>query len=470
MLRNESTLDVDYQIDGEALYRYHSRTIERIVPWGPEASACCRPAARSDQPWQPFTPDLDLPSLEENARNPSNSRSPALLRRVAACRFLIDHWPEEARDRIRAFPSAHWQLLQLVNAAGEPALELPRSNPALGWLAAMAGAANQISSRRRSLAALVGFPETEHAVRLLRKVPTTAISPEFLAQLRAAIADEREADVVLTHLNRINPVALEVARDPDLRASVSPECMVRLSRIPATVAHCDLVARMRDLVEYARDQGLREPRIRSLADLDRRAPTAPPRPEPRVTPLALPAAAACAIPAAAPPPPVVVVPDLNRPVSAIRIRAQAPLEFPEPPLPDLMAPGIRINAIRRPSDLAQEGAAMDHCAGHKSWMRRALNGRVFFYRMLEPERLTIAIRERPLRQAMQGWTIEEIRGPMNRHPTESTLRLVHSWLRNPRPKPTPKPEPAPIDLRQPTPPERRRAPSPNQLAFDFTVC
>jgi hypothetical protein len=191
MQSNESILDVDYRIDGDVLYRYHSKpskVVERIVPWGPEAAAW-RIATGE---WQPFVPEFDVSDLEETACHPGTSRLPSWCRRVAAYRFLIERWPEEARDGVRGFPSAHWQLLQFVNAGGVPALELLRSNPALGYLAAMAGAAGQIGLRRRNLAALFGFPETEHAVRLLRKVPTAWVSGEFLAQLRAAMTQERD--------------------------------------------------------------------------------------------------------------------------------------------------------------------------------------------------------------------------------------------------------------------------------------
>jgi hypothetical protein len=40
------------------------------------------------------------------------------------------------------------------------------------------------------LAARVGFPETEHAVHLLQKVPIPWITPEFLAQLRTVMTEE----------------------------------------------------------------------------------------------------------------------------------------------------------------------------------------------------------------------------------------------------------------------------------------
>ncbi len=436
MLGNESILAVDYRIEGGALYRYHANTVERIVPWGPEADA----RRMTKGVWQTFVPEIDVSGLEENARHPGTTRWPGWRRRIAACRFLVESWPEEVRDGVRGFPSAHWQLLQLVNEGGAQALELLRSNPALGYLAAMSGAAGKIGLRRRELAALFGFPGTEHAVRLLGKVSTAWISCEFLAQLRTAMTDERDTDALLTHLAHINPIALEVARDPELRAAVAPDCIARLGRTPASSAQTDLIARMRGLLDSA-------PRLhfRTLADLDRpalapttRAAPRHPRNPRRNETFAFPAPSPrrSATPAIPPPPPPRARDDLDLPacaapmqvaIAAIRQSRRTRFEFPPPPLPDLAALGVRIVAIRSQPDLIAESDAMRHCAGRdRSYARRVADGTLYFYRMLEPERLTLAIRP-----ARQGWTVEEIRGLCNRLPRDSSCRLVSNWLRSP---------------------------------------
>ncbi len=404
MLANENTLAVHFRIEKQALYRY-ARTVERFVPWGPDAGAWRFTAGT----WQPFEPDIDIAAVEENAQRSEGARS---RRSARACHFLIEHWPEEARDAVRGFPCAHWQLLQFVNVGGAPTLELLRSNPALGYLAATKGAAGRIGLRRRSLAALCGFPETEHAVRLLRKVPIGWISSEFLTQLRATMTDERAADAVLSHLVRVNPIALEVARDPELRDLVGPDCLARLSRVSASAAHCDLIARMRDVLTKTRDRELPAPRFRKLSDLDR-----PVVPRPNQAPRQ---------------PPAVVVPDC--PVRPGHTPAPPPprqetprtrkLAFPAPPLTGLTAPGVRICAISSHTELIAEGALMQHCAGtEKSYARRVAAGRLYFYRLLEPERLTMAIRP-----GVQGWSIEEMKGFRNRSPLDSSRTVVLNWL------------------------------------------
>ncbi len=423
LLRNENALHVEYRIDGEFLYRYHTKIAERMIPWGPEAGAWRLTGGQ----WQPVVPEIDLPSVEQTAVRPGASRLPSWRARVAACRFLIERWPEEARDAVRRFPSGHCRLLEFLNRGETPALELLRSNPALGYLAAISGEAGLAGLRRRALAARFGFPETEHAVRLLAKAPAAWISSDFLEQLRAVSAREPDADNTLIHLARINPIALEVARDPELRATVAPECVVRLSRVLAPPSNCDLIARLRDLQDDARARELPPPRIRRLADLDRSEPEPAPEPEPE--------------------------PARKRSSSA----------FPAPPLPDLTAPGLQIHAIRTRQELVAESATMHHCAGtEKSYMRRVAAGRLYFYRMLEPERLTIAVRPGGSR-----WTVEEVRGVCNRLPGEQSIWLIWNWLKEfgcAEPAPAFAP---PRHAAQPpaVPARRRRYVDANQLSF-----
>ena len=404
---------LDYRIDGDALYGCQANSVERIVPWGSAAGAWRRVASA----WLPFIPEIDVAALEV-VPPPGAASSPRWLRRAAACRFLMRRWPSEAREAVCKFPSAHWQLLQLVNRGGEAALDLLRSNPALGYLAARNNAADELGLRRRSLAALFGFPETEHAVRLLHKVPAAWTSVELLDRLREAMTQDRDAEAVLTHLERINPIALDVARDAALRESVAPACLARLCRVPASASQCDLVARIRDN---------RGSRIRTLADIDR--PAARP-------------------PAPAPPRPA----------------QRAEFRFPSPPLADLYTAGARIAAVRSHGDLQGEGRAMHHCAGSDiSYARRVADGDLYFYRMLEPERLTIAIRP-----ARGGWTVEEVRGIRNREPRAQSRAIIRGWLGQVVESPAPAVAPRfGVARRRAAPRPRRRLPSPNQLAFNF---
>ena len=67
---------------------------------------------------------------------------------------------------------------------------------------------------------------------------------------------------------------------------------------------------------------------------------------------------------------------------------------------------------------------MHHCAG--GYVRRAARGECFFYRVLAPERATLAIERSP-----RGWRILDLKAACNRKPSAATLRTVQGWLAGP---------------------------------------
>jgi hypothetical protein len=106
-----------------------------------------------------------------------------------------------------------------------------------------------------------------------------------------------------------------------------------------------------------------------------------------------------------------------------------------PPSPFPESPDIR--SIITAAELRREGLRMHHCAG--TYVSRAERGQCYFYRVLAPERATLAIERGP-----HGWRILDLRLACNRRPGAGTLRAVQRWLSG-------------------SPP----AAGPCQLAFDF---
>jgi PcfJ-like protein len=311
------------------------------------------------------------------------------------------------------------------------------------------------------LAARFGFPETEHAVHVLRKVPTPWITPEFLAQLRLVMTEEPDVEAVINHLKHINPLALEVLRDPEMHASLAPDCIKHLCRVSAPASQCDLIGRLRDLEEYARHHGLPLPRIRKLSDLDRPAPRVE-FPQPQLTD-PVPLGNIAPLPAATVPHPGLE--DRTPPVQSRR-KSQRPDRylFPEPPLPDLVAPGIRIEAIRSQQELIAESKAMHHCAGRDpSYARRVSAGSLYFYRMIEPERLTIA-----LRCKHKYWAIDQLGGVCNRMATTDCAGPIWNWVQSSwASSAAAERVNSAVILRQLRTPVRRRLHSTDQLSFSF---
>lgn len=101
-------------------------------------------------------------------------------------------------------------------------------------------------------------------------------------------------------------------------------------------------------------------------------------------------------------------------------RMQDAFVFPEPPLdaPAGMAP------IRTHTELIAEGERMHHCAGSQSeYARRVAAGRLYFYRMVEPERATVCIIRGP-----RYWGLEQVAGACNAPVQPRTRDLIHAWL------------------------------------------
>jgi len=92
-------------------------------------------------------------------------------------------------------------------------------------------------------------------------------------------------------------------------------------------------------------------------------------------------------------------------------------EFPEEPIPGTKG----IEPLRTSLDLYYEGEEQHNCVA--SYADFVLDGFVYFYRILYPERATLAIRE-----TRDGWVIDQIKGPYNAEVKKETVEYVNSWL------------------------------------------
>ncbi|MDL2267506.1 PcfJ domain-containing protein [Desulfovibrio sp. OttesenSCG-928-G15] len=93
-------------------------------------------------------------------------------------------------------------------------------------------------------------------------------------------------------------------------------------------------------------------------------------------------------------------------------------DLPSPPLPgtDTIFP---IDTVR---ELLIEGKVMHHCVG--GYVSSVRAGECYIYRMIEPERVTIE-----LRQTAKGrWRAAQVTSYCNRKPALSTLRALDNWL------------------------------------------
>jgi hypothetical protein len=112
--------------------------------------------------------------------------------------------------------------------------------------------------------------------------------------------------------------------------------------------------------------------------------------------------------------------DLQLACERVLPRPEKERPWPRSPLPE--TPDIR--PITSAEELQREGRKMHHCAG--GYVRRAARGECFFYRVVAPERATLAIERGP-----RGWRILDLKAVCNRKPSAATLRTVQAWLGGP---------------------------------------
>lgn len=81
----------------------------------------------------------------------------------------------------------------------------------------------------------------------------------------------------------------------------------------------------------------------------------------------------------------------------------------------------RVEPIRTVRELKLEATAMKHCAGSLHFVLEGLRGNYCFYRMSNPERMTICL-ERA--SSLGGWIVNQIRGLNNCSASDATMTLV----------------------------------------------
>ena len=93
------------------------------------------------------------------------------------------------------------------------------------------------------------------------------------------------------------------------------------------------------------------------------------------------------------------------------------LGWPNPPIPGTQS----IEPIASAEELVKEGETMEHCGA--LYVSSVLLGSMFFYRVLNPQRATVALEKRET-----AWSISQIHGFQNATPDEKTVRSVREWL------------------------------------------
>ncbi len=406
-------------------YYCYTKTSVTVMAGWPRLLAWKR-SARQPQ-WQMLRPDCGKPSLQDPqacagacALSGTMERSAHCRRGDGDCLLAHDPWrhwsaqiPSDVREAVAAYGSRHWHLLSMAARCGKPAVDLMHANPALAWALASSWVfrgnpvRDPMRSVRRLLApgktqrdilAWLDFPATDSARRQLRKLPARCVTVNSLLALRDALRDP-PALKRLTHLPVLNPGVIRVVADPGLRAVASHALLLDI----AVEGNCPLSGASPDRNEenYASSAMTLQDCLRMLAALG----------EPAGQLRGLRSRAAL----------VAFHDDLvarmHREPGAT---PRAPLLLPPPPLTDTAT----IQGLCTEDELRVEGIVMQHCVG--SYGPLVASGEVAVYRVLAPERATLAIA-----RAGNGWRIRELKCAGNVEATPETWRATQAWLRSP---------------------------------------
>lgn len=379
------------------------------------ARAWPRPYARTrrgpDDPWKDCHPWLDVTRgllvphfFEPTSRiddwvpdpPPRFNPEPWVVR-------ALERIPAEVRAAIAPFQYRQWPLLRLADACPR-SVDLARSNPALAWALAewprfrraktddpFGPPKSLVASRQRDVAAWLGFPRTESAVRLLRKIPPADCAKAPIAALRALLREGQRAEP-LRHFPELPAIVLLAATAPRVGAHLTPACLQEIADAAASWSRqkhsgrdrFDHPARLlHDTVHLAKELAdVPAPgEIRSLGALHRFH---------------------------------------DHLTHELRFRRQfaEDFELPAPPIPG--AEGIEPLATARA--VFVEGEELRHCL--VSYLQRMEYRGYYAYRVTRHGRATVGIQ----RTRDGSWQIDQIRGRCNSRPPRALRDSVTAWF------------------------------------------
>jgi hypothetical protein len=253
-----------------------------------------------------------------------------------------------------------------------------------------------VSRRQVEILQWLGFPSAEAMVRLMRKILPEAITPPDARMLRQAVV-EPEAARLLSHLRIVNAGILGLVSNLKLLPFISPQLLAEVSRSEDERTRqpaADLLINALYIMTVSLIH-LRIPRFLSIAAIrefhDR------------------------------------MIAEAQRKTEVSRTAVQArrkrksptlPSAFPPPPVPG--TPDIV--PLTTSGQLKAEGSEQHNCVG--TYARKVRAGDVYIYKVLNPERATLAIR-----LGSDGfWRRSEIECARNRPVSNSTKAAVDQWL------------------------------------------
>lgn len=417
-------------------YQFTKTTVTVMAGW-PRILAWKRSARK--MPWRMYRPDCHvssrdpMPCGEICGSSGSVERGPLCQRGEGDCIRMHDAWaqwcaliPLEIRQLVARYRKRQWHLLSLAARCGKPAIDLMHSNPALAWALASSWVFREkpvrdpMRSARRLLAPgksqrdilrWLDFPDTDRARKIMRKLRVESIDVYTLFSLRSVMRIPQGMKY-LSHLPEINAGVVQLLEDSEVRPWCAMSLLLEVSaardrRLEICQDDGSLIVEHRTSEDrYARTARIMRDCLAMMdyLGLDRTL----------VRPLR-----SCA-----------EVDGWHRDLLSQQLRAEEPairsdarVELPDPPIPGT----AEILPLTTRRCLVEEGRHMQHCVG--SYGDVVARGRAYVYRVLAPERATLAIGTNPGSQNQKSrWRVLELKLAGNQEPAKTTYDAVNRWL------------------------------------------
>lgn len=394
------------KFDGDGYWDRFEPTFRLVKPYRRSRSAAKKspaPEARAQQPApkrlvQPLLFDAlpEDPSASEPKPDPKPKAPPLKVQRKRAFDSFRFALPKEVANHLQRYQAHQWPPLLLLAHGGKAALDLFESNSVLAFLVAhservqgrhQTGIADSalwmVNKRQRDILARLGFPDSNSAVKTLRKTVPEAINPENAAGLRRALAVAETAKL-LSHLTRINAGVLGLIADARIRPCITPKLLEEVAaerRQTYRAFTAGVLTHAWELLTAMRPDA-QPPSFRSVVEVE----------------------------------------DVHDRLAEEycewnQLRAEKGL-FPPPPIPGTK----NIRPLLHPTELKEEGRQQHNCVA--SYANDVVRGRTYIYRVLTPQHATLSI----VRGPGGDWEIEQLKGPCNQAVQKTTRQAVRDWL------------------------------------------
>ena len=355
----------------------------------------------SHKPWSDFTPVFRLlkpvSGGSGSSIGPTNLSIRSLDPEFEKLRAFLEFRraiPPDIANAVEKLGNRQWQLLRLCQVRPK-SVDLINQNSALGYCLAhhehfrvsigddLERAAEISRMKQRDILRWLRFPDSKACAKIVAKIAPSAITLPGLEALRVQLPDT-ELQTRLGHLGIINAVVIKTVQHPTIRRRVSPRLLTELSELPHSANTPRVAPMLEDICRLEPILG-REPKpieFRSIAQITAHHET----------------------------------------VADEFIRFQKDLEernqFPPPPI----GGNADIVPLMNAEELIREGREQHNCVG--SYADKVRTKQVYIYRILRPERATLAIEPGP----DGNWEIQQLYAACNKRVTEMTTNAVNEWL------------------------------------------